>query len=176
MKPLFTSLLAATIGAGAAFASEDIADQYPQSELYSKPVEVIPHVFSAIGATAPPTSARSDATRCSLVFLSAGASCAASIDLELACCEELADIGVSTPPWTAPQPAAIESHTSSTCTSCTTHNTHWTQKMKRHSLMTAPSTKQPVMSGWLKKNSVSEHTAARNAFTKRGSQRVRVAA
>ncbi len=39
----------------AALASEDIADQYPQSELYSKPVEVIPHVFSAIGATAPPT-------------------------------------------------------------------------------------------------------------------------
>ena len=38
-----------------AHASEDIADQYPQSELYSKPVEVIPHVFSAIGATAPPT-------------------------------------------------------------------------------------------------------------------------
>lgn len=37
-----------------AAASEDIADQYPQSELYSKPVEVIPHVFSAIGATAPP--------------------------------------------------------------------------------------------------------------------------
>ncbi|SHJ64995.1 Glyoxylase, beta-lactamase superfamily II [Shimia gijangensis] len=38
-----------------AAASEDIADQYPQSELYAKPVEVIPHVFSAIGATAPPT-------------------------------------------------------------------------------------------------------------------------
>ncbi len=38
-----------------AHASQDIADQYPQSELYSKPVEVIPHVFSAIGATAPPT-------------------------------------------------------------------------------------------------------------------------
>jgi glyoxylase-like metal-dependent hydrolase (beta-lactamase superfamily II) len=37
------------------FASEDIPDQYPQSLLYSKPVEVIPHVFSAIGATAPPT-------------------------------------------------------------------------------------------------------------------------
>ncbi|MGB1208828.1 MAG: MBL fold metallo-hydrolase [Paracoccaceae bacterium] len=36
-------------------ASEDIADQYPTSELYSKPVEVIPHVWSAIGATAPPT-------------------------------------------------------------------------------------------------------------------------
>ena len=35
--------------------SEDIPDQYPGSMLYSKPVEVIPHVFSAIGATAPPT-------------------------------------------------------------------------------------------------------------------------
>ena len=38
-----------------AHASEDITDQYPASVLYSKPVEVIPHVFSAIGATAPPT-------------------------------------------------------------------------------------------------------------------------
>jgi len=36
-------------------ASEDIPDQYPASLLYSKPVEVIPHVWSAIGATAPPT-------------------------------------------------------------------------------------------------------------------------
>ena len=36
-------------------ASEDIADQYPGSVLYQKPVEVIPHVWSAIGATAPPT-------------------------------------------------------------------------------------------------------------------------
>ncbi|WP_298806007.1 MBL fold metallo-hydrolase [uncultured Lentibacter sp.] len=42
-------------GASAAVASEDIADQYPQSELYSKPYEFIPHVYSAIGATAPPT-------------------------------------------------------------------------------------------------------------------------
>ena len=38
-----------------ALASEDIADQYPGSILYSKPVEVIPNVWSAIGATAPPT-------------------------------------------------------------------------------------------------------------------------
>ncbi|MBK5945060.1 MBL fold metallo-hydrolase [Rhodobacter veldkampii DSM 11550] len=38
-----------------AFASEDIPDQYPQSVLYEKPVEVIPGVFTAIGATAPPT-------------------------------------------------------------------------------------------------------------------------
>lgn len=50
MKRLALLLLAAP-----AFASEDIPDQYPQSVLYSKPVEVIPHVFSAIGATAPPT-------------------------------------------------------------------------------------------------------------------------
>jgi glyoxylase-like metal-dependent hydrolase (beta-lactamase superfamily II) len=35
-------------------ASQSISDQYPQSLLYSKPVEVIPHVWSAIGATAPP--------------------------------------------------------------------------------------------------------------------------
>ena len=49
------ALLAALCCAMPAFASEDIADQYPQSELYSKPVEFIPHVFSAIGATAPPT-------------------------------------------------------------------------------------------------------------------------
>ncbi len=38
-----------------ALASEDIPDQYPGSPLYAKPVEVIPHVWSAIGATAPPT-------------------------------------------------------------------------------------------------------------------------
>ncbi|THD84983.1 MBL fold metallo-hydrolase [Aliigemmobacter aestuarii] len=45
----------ACLMATSALASEDIPDQYPQSVLYSKPVEVIPHVFSAIGATAPPT-------------------------------------------------------------------------------------------------------------------------
>jgi glyoxylase-like metal-dependent hydrolase (beta-lactamase superfamily II) len=47
--------LALLLCAAPAFASEDIPDQYPQSVLYSKPVEAIPHVFSAIGATAPPT-------------------------------------------------------------------------------------------------------------------------
>ena len=36
-------------------ANENISDQYPQSDLYSKPTEFIPGVFSAIGATAPPT-------------------------------------------------------------------------------------------------------------------------
>lgn len=53
MKFIVSAVVAMIASAG--LASEDIADQYPQSELYSKPVEVIPHVFSAIGATAPPT-------------------------------------------------------------------------------------------------------------------------
>jgi glyoxylase-like metal-dependent hydrolase (beta-lactamase superfamily II) len=48
-------LLAALTLSSAAYASEDIADKYPNSLLYDKPVEVIPGVFSAIGATAPPT-------------------------------------------------------------------------------------------------------------------------
>lgn len=47
-------LLASFLGS-ASWASEDVADQYQQSALYSKPVEYIPGVFSAIGATAPPT-------------------------------------------------------------------------------------------------------------------------
>ena len=48
-------LLAMVLAASDLQASEDIPDQYPASPLYSKPVEVIPNVFSAIGATAPPT-------------------------------------------------------------------------------------------------------------------------
>jgi glyoxylase-like metal-dependent hydrolase (beta-lactamase superfamily II) len=48
-------LAALATSVGVALASESIADQYPQSPLYEKPVEVIPHVWSAIGATAPPT-------------------------------------------------------------------------------------------------------------------------
>ncbi len=50
---IVTVLLVGTIHV--AQASQDIADQYPGSVLYQKPVEVIPHVWSAIGATAPPT-------------------------------------------------------------------------------------------------------------------------
>lgn len=38
-----------------AIASEDIADKYPQSTLYDKPMQVTKSVWSAIGATAPPT-------------------------------------------------------------------------------------------------------------------------
>ncbi|MCV6595051.1 MAG: MBL fold metallo-hydrolase [Silicimonas sp.] len=51
MRALLPLLFAAT----AATASEDIPDQYPGSPLYQKPVEVIPNVWSAIGATAAPT-------------------------------------------------------------------------------------------------------------------------
>lgn len=46
---------AITLAAPVAMANENIPDQYPQSMLYSPPVEVIPHVWSAIGATAPST-------------------------------------------------------------------------------------------------------------------------
>lgn len=53
MRWFFPLIFAAT--ATAAHASEDIVDKYPDSLLYDKPYEVIPGVFSAIGATAPPT-------------------------------------------------------------------------------------------------------------------------
>lgn len=46
---------AITLAAPVVMANENIPDQYPQSMLYSPPVEVIPHVWSAIGATAPST-------------------------------------------------------------------------------------------------------------------------
>ena len=57
MKNTFKAILvAATLAlAGVAQANENIADQYPDSLLYSFPVEVIPNVWSSIGATAPPT-------------------------------------------------------------------------------------------------------------------------
>ncbi len=47
--------LLSLMAAAPALASEDIADQYPQSVLYEKPIQVIENVWSAIGATAPPT-------------------------------------------------------------------------------------------------------------------------
>jgi len=56
MKNLFiASALVALLNAAPVFASEDIPDQYPGSVLYSKPYEVIPGIWSAVGATAPPT-------------------------------------------------------------------------------------------------------------------------
>jgi glyoxylase-like metal-dependent hydrolase (beta-lactamase superfamily II) len=54
MKMKFRALVCCLLAAPA-MADENIPDQYPGSVLYSKPVEVIPGVFSAIGATAPPT-------------------------------------------------------------------------------------------------------------------------
>jgi len=43
------------VTSSAAYSDQSIPDQYPASILYAKPVEVIPNVWSAIGATAPPT-------------------------------------------------------------------------------------------------------------------------
>lgn len=43
------------LATGAGLASQAIPDQYPGSLLYSKPVEVIPNVWTAIGQTAPST-------------------------------------------------------------------------------------------------------------------------
>ncbi len=57
MKHLYAvlfSVLASMMMTSVVVASQDSPNQYPQSELYSKPIEVIPHVFSAIGATGPP--------------------------------------------------------------------------------------------------------------------------
>lgn len=51
---LVAGLWVALVGSTAAGASQSIKDQYPGSPLYSKPVEFIPGVWSAIGATSPP--------------------------------------------------------------------------------------------------------------------------
>jgi len=50
---MIKTLLACCLFASPTLANENIVDQYPGSMLYSKPVEFIPNVFSAIGATAP---------------------------------------------------------------------------------------------------------------------------
>ncbi|KEO51783.1 MBL fold metallo-hydrolase [Thioclava pacifica] len=54
-KFILTSALAALLSAAPVLASEDVPDMYPGSVLYSKPYEVIPGVWTSIGATAPPT-------------------------------------------------------------------------------------------------------------------------
>ncbi|HCP80653.1 MAG TPA: MBL fold metallo-hydrolase [Octadecabacter sp.] len=51
IRTSFLCMMAAT----PVLANEDIPDQYPQSVLYEAPIEVIKDVWSAIGATAPPT-------------------------------------------------------------------------------------------------------------------------
>jgi len=53
----FAAIPAAVPTVTPAQASQDIPDMYPGSVLYSKPVEFIPGVWSAIGATAPPGKA-----------------------------------------------------------------------------------------------------------------------
>jgi glyoxylase-like metal-dependent hydrolase (beta-lactamase superfamily II) len=55
MRIVLLVVLAMLTLTNASLASQSIPDQYPQSALYSKPVEVIPHVWSAIGATGPPS-------------------------------------------------------------------------------------------------------------------------
>ena len=56
MKHIPGLLVALTLlAASEALADENIADQYPDSLLYAKPVEFIPGVWTATGATAPPT-------------------------------------------------------------------------------------------------------------------------
>lgn len=47
--------LAMFVFSAPALADQNIPDQYPGSLLYQKPVEVIPHVWSAIGQTGPST-------------------------------------------------------------------------------------------------------------------------
>lgn len=54
MKKLFAAF-ASILLASAALADQSIPDKYPDSVLYDAPREVIPGVWSAIGATAPPT-------------------------------------------------------------------------------------------------------------------------
>ena len=54
LQGTFTLLFAVLcLMAPSASASQKIKDQYPGSVLYQKPVEFIPNVWSAIGATAP---------------------------------------------------------------------------------------------------------------------------
>lgn len=43
------------VGAPRPVLADYLPDQYPESPLFSKPVEVVPGVWSAIGATAPPS-------------------------------------------------------------------------------------------------------------------------
>lgn len=54
-KTVLTAAAAALLWAGMALASDMIPDKYPASLLYDEPVEFIPGVWSAIGATQPPT-------------------------------------------------------------------------------------------------------------------------
>ena len=53
---IWTIAAAVTLaGIGAAARADDTPDKYPDSVLYNAPIEVAPGVYSAIGATQPPT-------------------------------------------------------------------------------------------------------------------------
>ena len=52
---IYTTMIGGGLAATTSLSDQSIPDQYPASPLYQKPVEVIPHVWSAIGATAPPS-------------------------------------------------------------------------------------------------------------------------
>jgi glyoxylase-like metal-dependent hydrolase (beta-lactamase superfamily II) len=55
MNQLRLLLIILLLAPGLALPDQSIADQYPDSILYSKPIELIPNVWTAIGATAPAT-------------------------------------------------------------------------------------------------------------------------
>ncbi len=55
MKPGGIALFFPVCMAASGVLADDIADKYPESVLYDKPVEVAPGIYSAIGATQPPT-------------------------------------------------------------------------------------------------------------------------
>lgn len=55
MAQMQLSLFVLLLAPGLVLPDQSISDQYPDSILYSKPVELIPNVWTAIGATAPPT-------------------------------------------------------------------------------------------------------------------------
>lgn len=55
MRAAKSIVLAALLAAASANADQSIADQYDESVLYAKPVEFIPNVWTATGATAPST-------------------------------------------------------------------------------------------------------------------------
>lgn len=55
LKPGGIALFSSVCMAASGVLANDIADKYPESVLYDKPVEVAPGIYSAIGATQPPT-------------------------------------------------------------------------------------------------------------------------
>ncbi|PHS70621.1 MAG: MBL fold metallo-hydrolase [Methylophaga sp.] len=55
MRAVFLFIFLFSVSLSSIADADADADKYPESELYSKPIEVVPGVWSAIGATQPPT-------------------------------------------------------------------------------------------------------------------------